>query len=115
LDGGVAWACRVLDRAKWQILAWAVAKMVAWEWHSCLSPHAADVPYGGVIKQRYAEYKTYVTSGSGAVEDTARAPAKNDDAAAARALVAAPQVEARVLRVGVGVKVVIAPPCVFHQ
>ena len=42
-------------------------KLIAWEWHSCLSPNAADEPDGAVSKQRYAEYKAYVTGGDGMV------------------------------------------------
>lgn len=34
--------------------------LIAWEWHSCLSPHAQDLTYGDVVKQRYEEYKRYV-------------------------------------------------------
>lgn len=34
--------------------------LIAWEWHSCLSPHAQDLAYGDVIKQRYEQYKQYV-------------------------------------------------------
>ena len=33
-----------------------VETLIAWEWHSCLSPNAEDLSYGGVIKQRYEEY-----------------------------------------------------------
>ena len=36
-------------------------KLIAWEWHSCLSPNAADIAYGDVIKQRYLDYLAYVT------------------------------------------------------
>eukprot|EP00041_Stephanoeca_diplocostata_P027642 m.764847 g.764847 ORF g.764847 m.764847 type:complete len:372 (-) comp23217_c0_seq39:1653-2768(-) len=34
--------------------------LIAWEWHSCLSPYAQDLSYGSAIKATYDAYLAYV-------------------------------------------------------
>ena len=51
-----------------------VSLLIAWEWHSCLSPHSTDLSYGAVIKQRYEEYKAYITQGALSEPPSLRAP-----------------------------------------
>ena len=53
-------------------------ELIAWEWHSCLSPFGTT----NLTKALYEEYKAYVGRGAGSAAGSPRLDLKTDDGAA---------------------------------